>query len=379
MSAVSPKELPPPVAKPAPPKHEPPRKRRFEKGEWTLVACLAVILCAVPAHYAGLPWLRAACVYIGSAALIGAFTNRIAIHALFDPWPSRSLSLPYTGIIEMERKRIEQAIMSAVAERLITPEILSEELKESDLLLRLRDEVVSTVRSFAENGKGLPADHEAGPRIVEAVTHYSREAVARALFNDGLMNALGTRMQSVTREVLERPESFDLVRERFAKYAGRIGRIGHVTGVADYDEMTYRILDGIERELETVWGDPQRLREIVGPWLEAAEQSALDPQLSGAIGDFFSQEFRQGLHRIAERLEQWDVRHSKAIDNFVDYVVQRVDVRLVVGRALGKLSTEEVKQLVLKHSRQHLGWLEVWGGVLGAVGGALLWALSPWL
>jgi hypothetical protein len=362
------------------PEVEEARPRRLEKGEWTLIVCIAVMLAGIPAHYLGLSWLRAACVYIGSAALIGAFTNRIAIHALFDPWPSRLVSLPYTGIIEIERKRIEQAIMNAVAERLITPEILSEELKEADSLLLLRDEAASVVRSLSDGGPAWVPDGAAGKGIAEAATAYSREVLERVLTNDRLLEALGTRMQEVTEEVLERPESFAMVRERFRSFAGPLGAIGHFTGVTDYDEVTFRILDGVRAELGDVWSDPERLRGLVSPWVRTAERSVgADPVLMREMRDFASMEFREATGRMADRLEQWDVRNSEAVDKFVDYAVSRFDVRQIVGRALNKLSTEEVKQLILKHSREHLGWLEVWGGVLGAAGGAILWALSPWL
>ncbi len=48
----------------------------------------------------------------------------------------------------------------------------------------------------------------------------------------------------------------------------------------------------------------------------------------------------------------------------------------VVRHGMARLSTEELKEVVLRHSRRHLAWLEVWGGVMGAAGGALMWVVS---
>src|SRR5690606_15972553 len=114
---------------------------------------------------------------IGTAALIGAFTNRIAIHALFDPWPSRRLRLPYTGIIEIERRRIEQALMTAVSERLVTPEVLAEELRDSDQLGRIRDEAVRALRRAAEEWPPEGVNGAAGERVTEFALAQSRAAL----------------------------------------------------------------------------------------------------------------------------------------------------------------------------------------------------------
>jgi uncharacterized membrane protein YheB (UPF0754 family) len=366
-----------PTTQSAPPSR---RRKRLGKGEWTLVVCFLLILGAIPASYAGLEWLRAFCVYIGTAALIGAFTNRIAIHALFDPWPSRRLRLPYTGIIEIERRRIEQALMTAVSERLVTPEVLAEELRDSDQLGRIRDEAVRALRRAAEEWPPEGVNGAAGERVTEFALAQSRAALERALDNDRLMEALGRRIGAAIERILDSEDSYELIRGRFVKISGRLGVIGHVTGVTDYDEVTYKVIDGIKDEMSSLWSEPGKVRALMRPWLRKTEAILeADPALSREMGEFVSGEAREGLMRVAERLEEWDIRSSRGVEQFIDYAVRRFDVRQVVGRALAKLSTEEVKQLVLKHSREHLGWLEVWGGVLGGVGGTLLWVLSPWL
>src|SRR5690606_6080759 len=146
----------------------------------------------------------------------------------------------------------------AVSQRLVTPEILAEELKESESLLRLRDEGVRVLREYAEKPQGPGTQIDLSLRFAEAAREYSQTALNRALENNGLLQALGGRMQALVSETLDKPKSFRLIRDKFARHAGRLGKLGHATGVADYDEVTFRIVDGIKAEMAEVLGDPDR-------------------------------------------------------------------------------------------------------------------------
>lgn len=75
-----------------------------------------------------------------------------------------------------------------------------------------------------------------------------------------------------------------------------------------------------------------------------------------------SEEFQQ---RFTERLAQ--ATHS-------DAVVSRIED--LVERRLQELTPEQVRLIVQKMIRKHLGWLVVWGGVIGGLMGVIFAALS---
>lgn len=75
-----------------------------------------------------------------------------------------------------------------------------------------------------------------------------------------------------------------------------------------------------------------------------------------------SEEFQQ---RFTERLAQ--ATHS-------DAVVARIED--LVERRLQELTPEQVRLIVQKMIRKHLGWLVVWGGVIGGLMGVIFAALS---
>lgn len=292
----------------------------MSKGTWTLLLSLGVAAGGMALALTGWDPAGVALACVGGSALVGAFTNRMAINALFSPWPFRRFALPYTGLIERNRERITGALADAVSESLITPESLSQWIRDSRFLENLRDGAAAHVRSL---GEPLDAD---GAATVEKLTA-----------------ALRTRVGTLLRS----GRTYFRVRG-FLRRGGKGMKLLHVTGLGDYDELTYRILDAVERE--------------VGSALDlAAEQGG---------------QFGAVLDAAAGRLERWDIRSCPAVEKFVGYVVSEFDVRDVVVRSLNRFSAREVKELVHSLSRRHLAWLEVWGGVLGAAFGGGLWLLS---
>ncbi|TFH74760.1 DUF445 family protein [Gammaproteobacteria bacterium LSUCC0112] len=76
------------------------------------------------------------------------------------------------------------------------------------------------------------------------------------------------------------------------------------------------------------------------------------------VSDEFQQRFTQHLS---------DATHS-------DAVVARIED--LVDRRLQELTPDQVRHIVQKMIRQHLGWLVVWGGVIGGLMGIVFAALS---
>jgi len=289
----------------------------MSKGTVSILISAAVLTGGLTLVAAGAAGVGSCLLYVGGSALIGAVTNRIAIRAIFTPWPSRRAALPGTGLIERNRDRIVAAIADAVAEDLITPETLAAWLREAEFFDNLRNAAAAEVRPRAADGD-----------LAEPIRQALRERLGR---------------------IVEGNRLFHAVREFFRSTSGVLGKIGNATGLTDYDSVAYRIVDGISERI-------QQLVDERGGWL--------DQQVAATLGS------------AAERLERWDLRSSPVTARLIERVAAEVDVREIVLRSLGRFSAAEVRRLVESLSRDHLSLLEVWGAALGALAGGAIWLLS---
>jgi uncharacterized membrane-anchored protein YjiN (DUF445 family) len=299
----------------------PPHAKRLDKGLLTVLLCLAALGAGAAMRFL-LPGTAAELtLYVGAAGLIGAMTNRMAIEALFSPWPTRRLALPYTGLIERNRLAIIDAIAETVSGELLTREALLNWLREGGVIEKLRSSASQQVRHLA--------GHE-GPSAE------LRRRISRAL-----------RQRLVA--ALDSPAVYREVREFVRSKAGVAGMVGHVTGISDYDNLTYSILDGVK----------QKVNDVL-----VTDVGSASPQLSAA------------LNAAADALDQWDLADDPAIGELMSTLVDHLEVHSIVHDSLGRYSPEEIKLLIQRLSRRHLAWLEVYGGLFGALGGAGMFLIA---
>jgi uncharacterized membrane protein YheB (UPF0754 family) len=245
----------------------------------------------------------------------------MAIEALFSPWPTRRLALPYTGLIERNRLAIIDAIAETVSGELLTRDALLRWLREGGVIEKLRSSASQQVRHLA--------GHE-GPSAE------LRRRISRAL-----------RQRLVA--ALDSPAVYREVREFVRSKAGVAGMVGHVTGISDYDNLTYSILDGVK----------QKVNDVL-----VTDVGSASPQLSAA------------LNAAADALDQWDLADDPAIGELMSTLVDHLEVHSIVHDSLGRYSPEEIKLLIQRLSRRHLAWLEVYGGLFGALGGAGMFLIA---
>jgi uncharacterized membrane protein YheB (UPF0754 family) len=117
--------------------------------------------------------------------------------------------------------------------------------------------------------------------------------------------------------------------------------------------------------------------------VEAIMQSSLGSML-GFVGgskalvglrEPFNERMRGFLYELVQS-EEFQRRFSERLGGIgqSDAVIARLED--LVDRRLAELTPEQVRLLVQKMIRKHLGWLVVWGGVIGALMGLLYAALS---
>lgn len=83
---------------------------------------------------------------------------------------------------------------------------------------------------------------------------------------------------------------------------------------------------------------------------------------------------------LEERLRKSIVKHAlqalpEISSKFGEELAQRLDVRRLVEERVKAFDAERLERIVLEIARRELRWIEILGGLIGAVVGGLQWAL----
>ncbi len=273
------------------------------KGDVVLALALGVYLLSF--WFPGSSeWLRSA----GEAALVGALCDLVAIKMLFDRIPL----LPGSGIIPRQRQAIIEAISAAVEERLLTPAVIRERLREIDMPGEL-----ARVCRWLQGEEAL----------LRQAVGYGGEGLARYVDSE---------------------EFFALVHGLLKDLGGLPLEVAHTVGVVDTEEMAAKIALRLRDECR---------REAFRERVCLLVRKTLEEQ----AGVFASDE------DVRQKIRRWQ---EEAISRWI-LPGLRGQIRSMVRENLLRLPEEEVKRLIEEHSRPHLQWIRVNGGVLGGVLGAV--------
>jgi uncharacterized membrane protein YheB (UPF0754 family) len=119
--------------------------------------------------------------------------------------------------------------------------------------------------------------------------------------------------------------------------------------ILDYDAIFQRLVQAVLSSpfggMLAMFGGAKALEPLRGPLEENVRDSVRalmeSPKLMDAL--------REGMHRGG---------HGQELLHQVETIVQQ---------RLNQLTPQHVKRIVQEMIRQHLGWLVVWGGVVGAL------------
>lgn len=274
-------------------------------------AALAGVSFALPE-----PWRRAVFL-VGSAAFVGWGTNAVAIRMLFDRFKILGIPIPFTGVIPAKREALIAAISHSVANKLVQPGALKEQVLKSDFVAALVEVARDRLRLASSDDATIG-------KILEEVSSRGREIVR------------SSRVREQLRRRLE-----DGIREK-----GFLAR-----ALVDPDAVGNAIVDTAHTFLADLPSDPDAKAKI----RELAERVP-------AAGSAEAKALEERLRPLAEGM--------------LETTLARIDVEKIVKGNLEGYTDRQIKELVLRATSEHLGWLEVWGGVLGAISGAAMYFLA---
>lgn len=248
------------------------------------------------------------------SGLIGFLTNWLALTMLFQPREPRPLV--GQGVIPAQRERVAWRLAQAVSDELINEEIIIEKIHDSDLTSRYRDLALSITRDVTE------------------------DPVFRA--------ELKTLLEDYFREVLSSPE----VRER----------------IVDFTEAQ------IEKNVgEGLPGLALRVYRTVG---EEAFQKRLDEavgQLPDAVGPILD-EAMPYLDHVPEQLERRADEIEVLLTQLVLRFVESINIQKIVLDNVRAYDERQLENLLKRTTNEQLNYIKYLGGVLGVIGGLVIWA-----
>lgn len=247
------------------------------------------------------------------SGLIGFATNWLAITMLFQPRAKRPI-VPQ-GLIPAQRERVIFRLAQAISQELINEELIKQKIEESGAIRKYREQAVGVLKSVVEDED----------------------------FRAELKGLTAAYVESVLGSEDMRAQLTEIAMRKIEDYAGQ--------GFRGLALKAYRAVneDAFQRSIE------RAVREIPG---------ALDPVL-----DRLDVMLDRVPEKVEARSDQIEALATKTVLGFVE----RLDVySMIVENARG-FDEAQLENLLKKTSNEQLNYIKYLGGILGVVGGFVIW------
>ncbi len=290
---------------------------------WSLVALTAIgyLLDGSAESKWSLMWMT------GLSGLIGYITNYLAVKMIFHsftiPLGPISFTLPGSGLIPRNRDRILDTIAEEVRRRLITPEALERIVSEEELIEALAPTIQREVMRLILKRESLKTVLNAMSKPLE---EYFR----------------GREFRALLKQQVERMEEEHLLIGLASRFK-----------IIDADEIAKWIGDLVWER----WRDFSQGEEGL---------SELQRQVASVLREMSFQE-----DQAAELL-------GRSFRRIINKALREIDFGAVARRSLVSIDEGSLEDYLEFLSQRYLNWIEIWGGVMGALVGIVMW-LGMWI
>lgn len=255
---------------------------------------------------------------ISVSGLIGFFTNWLAVTMLFRPREERPIF--GQGLVPAQKERVVWRLSEAISDDLINEAVVKEKIRRSGIVERYRAKVMQTTRAVVE-------DEEFRRELKRLAEGYARDVLRAPAVQKRLAHFLIERLEAHAAE---------------GGLGGALLRVYRVLGEEDFRRRIDRLI--------------QQLPESVEPALD--ELDAL-------------------LDRLPAHIEKRAGMLEDAATRLVLGFVESLDIRAMVRERMAAYDERKLERLFKKTSNEQLNYIKYLGGILGAVGGCVIWAPLP--
>lgn len=247
------------------------------------------------------------------SGLIGFVTNWLAITMLFQPRAKRPIF--GQGLIPAQRERVIYRLAKAVSEELINEEIIKQKIEESQVIPRYREMALNVTRGVLED-----------PEFRQDV---------KTLAADYVEQVLGS--EDVRRKIAE------FTVQKVEEHAGQ--------GISGLALKMYRFVneDDFQRRID------KAIRELPNSLDDAMDQI-----------DHLLDRVPEKLEARSEDIEQWATQ-------MVLGFVEKLDVYSMIIGNMRQYDEHQLERLLKNTSNEQLNYIKYLGGILGCLGGLVIW------
>ncbi len=250
---------------------------------------------------------------VAVSGLIGFVTNWLAITMLFQPREKRPIF--GQGLIPAQRERVIYRLAKAVSEELINEEIIKQKIEESRVIPRYREMALSVTKGVLED-----------PEFRDDV---------KQLASDYVEQVLGS--EEVRRKIA------DFTVQKVEEHAGQ--------GISGLALKMYRFVneDDFQQRID------KAIRELPRSLDDALDQI-----------DHLLDRLPEKLEARSEDIEDWATQ-------MVLGFVEKLDVYGMIIGNMRQYDEQQLERLLKNTSNEQLNYIKYLGGILGCLGGLVIW------
>lgn len=248
------------------------------------------------------------------SGLIGFLTNWIAITMLFKPAQKRPL-LGH-GLIPAQKNRIAFRLARAVSEDLINPEIIKRKIHESDIISKYRKKSTDYIRAIIDN-PSFRAD------LKLLLVNYIDDMIANPEIRAALAQKILIQIEKSMRE----------------------------TSIERMALKAYTFVKG------------QKMQQIVEDALTRIPESV----------ETGLDRFDLFLDNLPEKLEANSEQIEEFVTSMLYKLINQLDVHALVEDNLREYDEQRISDIIRKATNEQLRYIQYLGGILGIIGGLVIW------
>ena len=283
-------------------------------------------------------WLLHIVLPVLTGALIGYFTNYIAIKMLFRPRKEIYIGkwkLPFTpGVIPKNKPRIASAVGNAVSDKLLTESDIADSIKNSGIKNAAVNEIISYITADTTSFKSLLNKNNAD-NLMENISEVLGDKILSAIKRLDMKAVIGDIAQRSFGNLLSNP-------------------------------MVSMFLGGNAMD-----GIAEKIAASLNEYLDTKGRELIIPAVKQETEDMFAAPVKENLESI--HITENDIRTllentvDKLMDNSVAKLISHINVKHIVEEKINDMDEKELEDLVMYVMKNELQTVINLGAVIGAV------------
>ncbi len=279
-------------------------------------------------------------------AIIGYFTNYIAVKMLFRPLKPvmiGNFQLPFTpGIIPRGRKRLAKALGEAVGGTLLTPDDIEQMLLTDDIKDKISGQVIN---------------------YLETETRSITEIATTSMGQEKYIQTTDAVKEKITDKVLEGIQKVDV---------GQIIAVQGVNAVREAIAGTMMAMF-VSDDLINSFVDP--IKQRINNYIDINGQEMVGGLVNDETDKFLENTPKQLLESV--EIEQSQIKqvvdnaYSKVITSQVSILLQQANIPAVVESKVNEMDIMDIEELVMSVMKKELNSIVNLGALIGFVIGLL--------